>query len=319
MFLFFIQIIILATIKINAISYCSGGFKASTNGSASICLSDANNQSRLADELECIFPFYSNNDKLYSTCALNNAGKYWCSLTRNYTNLFATCQSKCPLIAQKMMQKSGFTHSLCQEPPNNYVKPFAPNQTEIKLILNLHNQARSQVGYPNAINMRQVYWDISLASTAQAWVEYLAASAKFEHDCNLCRSPLNNQSLTNKVGQNLFAYSGIKSRNYLWKSTINGWFGEKKNFVYANNTMENFDKFGHYLQIEWAFTSRIGCGFAQINGTNFYLACNYADGVSNIQRPYKNGTSCSACPNQCVDNLCTCNKYCQNHGIIFKK
>ncbi len=94
---------------------------------------------------------------------------------------------------------------------------------------------------------------------------------------------------------------------------------KKKNFVYANNTMENFDKFGHYLQIEWAFTSRIGCGFAQINGTNFYLACNYADGVSNIQRPYKNGTSCSACPNQCVDNLCTCNKYCQNHGIIFKK
>lgn len=62
--------------------------------------------------------------------------------------------------------------------------------------------------------------------------------------------------------------------------------------------------------------SRIGCAAAQKG--NFYLAvCNYAQlQVSQIY-PYvagKPGTQCS--PQNFTNNLCRCNKLCQNYGVL---
>jgi hypothetical protein len=254
-------------------------------------------------------------------------GYYWCSLTRNYTNLFAKCQSNCPLLAQKLVKGQNVTHTSCLVIPNNpSIKALSPDQTQINLILNMHNLIRSSVGYgnttkiyPNATNMRQVYWDISLANLAQVWVQYLAATNTFDHDCNSCRLLSNNVSIS--VGQNLYFSENVAydTVNIWIQSILNGWYGEKSNFVYGatyGSLTGNFGEVGHYTQMVTASVSRIGCGMAQAN-SKLYVACNYANGQSNPSMPYKNGTSCSQCgSNQCVNNLCTCNKYCQNYGII---
>jgi len=254
-------------------------------------------------------------------------GYYWCSLTRNYTNLFAKCQSNCPLLAQKLVKGQNVTHTSCLVIPNNpSIKALSPDQTQINLILNMHNLIRSSVGYgnttkiyPNATNMRQVYWDISLANLAQVWVQYLAATNTFDHDCNSCRLLSNNVSIS--VGQNLYFSENVAydTVNIWIQSILNGWYGEKSNFEYGatyGSLTGNFGEVGHYTQMVTASVSRIGCGMAQAN-SKLYVACNYANGQSNPSMPYKNGTSCSQCgSNQCVNNLCTCNKYCQNYGII---
>jgi hypothetical protein len=313
------------------ISYCSGGFIAGTNGAVSTCKSDAYNKTRQANELDCIFPFYANNI-LYPSCTMNIKGYYWCSLTRNFTNLFAKCQSNCPLLAQKLVKGQNATHDSCLVIPSNLdIKALPPDQTQIKYILSLHNQIRSNASYkytfantttiyPSATNMRQVYWDISLASLAQVWVEYLAATKTFDHDCNSCRLLLNNQSIL--IGQNLFA---VEYLDYdvvtVWDwAILKGWYNEKPNFLYGapyGSTTGNFDTVGHYTQLVTSGVSRIGCGVAQINSI-LYIGCNYANGQTNPSMPYINGTSCSQCgSSQCVNNLCTCNKFCQNYGIIL--
>jgi hypothetical protein len=169
--------------------------------------------------------------------------------------------------------------------------------------------------------MRQVYWDISLASLAQVWVEFLAATKTFDHDCNSCRLLLNNQSIS--VGQNLYAVENLAYDTVTiwdWAILTKGWYGEKYNFLYGasyGSTTGNFDTVGHYTQLVTAGVSRIGCGVAQINSI-LYIGCNYANGQINPSKPYINGTSCSQCgSSQCVNNLCICNKFCQNYGKIL--
>lgn len=75
-------------------------------------------------------------------------------------------------------------------------------------------------------------------------------------------------------------------------------------------------KVGHYTQIITEDSVRVGCGAAVLDKVA-YVFCNYASAQADYIRPYENGTSCSMCSKEnCKDNICTCNKFCQNHGIL---
>ena len=73
---------------------------------------------------------------------------------------------------------------------------------------------------------------------------------------------------------------------------------------------------GHYTQIITAESTRVGCGAALLDKIA-YVFCNYANAQTDYVWPYANGTACSLCSKKnCKQNLCNCNKLCQNFGVL---
>lgn len=121
-------------------------------------------------------------------------------------------------------------------------------------ILAHHNKVRADVG------VAPLRWDDKLAAYAQEWAEHLAAkSCRMQH-----RQP-------NAYGENLF--QGTAGR-YSAIDAAKGWESEKKDYRGEPLTPKNFAPVGHYTQMVWRDTKRVGCGEALCNGT-LIVACNY--------------------------------------------
>jgi hypothetical protein len=74
---------------------------------------------------------------------------------------------------------------------------------------------------------------------------------------------------------------------------------------------------GHFTQIIHSESTHVGCGAAIFDSKIIFAFCNYAIAQSDFIRPYKNGTVCSMCSkSNCKNNLCNCNKICQNYGVL---
>ena len=62
---------------------------------------------------------------------------------------------------------------------------------------------------------------------------------------------------------------------------------------------------GHYTQMVWASTYKIGCGYAAYRKRNFvkkFIVCNYGDAGNLLNAPmYQVGRPCSKCP----ANICS--------------
>jgi hypothetical protein len=66
---------------------------------------------------------------------------------------------------------------------------------------------------------------------------------------------------------------------------------------------------GHYTQVVWADTYKVGCGFTAFRGSNGWYSklyvCNYGPGGNIIGGTmYKKGTACSQCSSTCDNGLC---------------
>jgi uncharacterized protein YkwD len=136
-------------------------------------------------------------------------------------------------------------------------------------ILRLHNEYRAEVGTP------ALTWDGSLADSAQGWADVTAPLG------HLCHDPgANNQG--ENLADNQSAVAGVQS-----------WYGEKSKYVAnpgpVNSRTNNWWAWGHYSQMVWRTTERIGCGAApstQFSG-NVVLACRYSPpGNFEGQTPY---------------------------------
>ncbi|XP_046655340.1 uncharacterized protein LOC124348961 isoform X2 [Daphnia pulicaria] len=174
-----------------------------------------------------------------------------------------------------------------------------------QVILDAHNALRSIVAsgqesrgrpgpQPQASNMQIMTWDEELATVAQR----LAEQCLFEHDCNECR-----KVGRFPVGQNLAVeWTTGPPLPINWKTQVTRWYEEVQEF--PNTSARKFEfsvVTGHYSQIIWADTNRVGCGFTSYrdNGTletNLYV-CNYGPAGNFIGLPsYKVGAPCSQCP-----------------------
>jgi hypothetical protein len=57
--------------------------------------------------------------------------------------------------------------------------------------------------------------------------------------------------------------------------------------------------------------------FCYTKANQFFVYCNYVGGQTKYEKPYELGKPCSKCPNsKCVNNLCHCDKACQNGGTL---
>ena len=117
--------------------------------------------------------------------------------------------------------------------------------------------------------------DDSVNSTAQSWAEYLAANALFQHSSATQR---------NNAGENLYvSYTTASSiaADTLANQGVTSWYNEVSAYNYATPGFSS--QTGHFTQVVWKNSTKLGCGAAKgvktINGTQynaFYLVCQYA-------------------------------------------
>ena len=116
-----------------------------------------------------------------------------------------------------------------------------------------HNAWRAHYGSPALV------WDDNLAVYAGAWATQLANTNTFEHRPN------------NTYGENIWTgTAGWFPITDVTKS----WSDEVKDYNIATNTCSAGAVCGHFTQVVWYTTRRIGCGKATGGGQD-YVVCNY--------------------------------------------
>ncbi|XP_067301642.1 peptidase inhibitor 15 [Pseudorasbora parva] len=164
-------------------------------------------------------------------------------------------------------------------------------------IVDMHNELRSQV-QPSAAFMQKVAWDETLRLVAEAY----AAKCIWDHNPDL-------ESLT--LGENLFVSTG----SFNATKAVLDWFEENVDYDYENKYCPEDKMCGHYTQMVWANSNRIGCASHicdTLEGLDFekatILVCNYyPQGNFEGENPYKAGDPCSDCPENlpvCEKNIC---------------
>ncbi|NJM50130.1 MAG: SCP-like extracellular [Sphingomonadales bacterium] len=128
-------------------------------------------------------------------------------------------------------------------------------------MLKAHNDARAEVGLP------AVEWDAGLSAEALAYAQQLVANGRFEHSSGASRP---NQ------GENLWAGT---AGAFSFAQMAAGWVDEKRFFVAGIfpdvSSTGRWQDVGHYTQIIWRGTTKIGCGIASNNARDV-LVCRYS-------------------------------------------
>ncbi|XP_043861360.1 peptidase inhibitor 16 [Dromiciops gliroides] len=166
---------------------------------------------------------------------------------------------------------------------------------EKQMVVEFHNLYRSQVS-PPATNMKNMQWDEDLAAFAKAY----ASKCVWGHNKDRGRR-----------GENLFA---ITEGEMDLQLAVEQWYNEHEHYNLSNATCAEGQMCGHYTQVVWANSERIGCGsqFCEklegVMETNIHiLVCNYEPpGNVKGQKPYKEGPQCSQCQEgyECKNQLC---------------
>nr|XP_012606494.1 GLIPR1-like protein 1 [Microcebus murinus] len=174
-----------------------------------------------------------------------------------------------------------------------------PSITDRKFIdetVTTHNKWRSQVN-PPAADMKYMSWDASLAEVALAW----AKKCKFKHDPCLNR-PNGCVKRFKFVGQNIWL-GGLKG--FTARTAINSWHKEVANYNFNNRSCTKVC--GHYTQVVWAKSYKVGCAVENCPTLRALFVCNYGPAGNYLNsRPYTTGEPCSLCTKEekCVEKLC---------------
>jgi len=139
-------------------------------------------------------------------------------------------------------------------------------------LLAAHNVERASLGVP------ALGWDPRLAADARIWAEELAATGRFEHSADEPGQPLQ--------GENLWAGT---PRAFSPEAMVALWRAERTDYrpgIFPNNSRSgDVEKVGHYTQLIWRNSRRVGCASA-VGRNEEFLVCRYSE-AGNItgQRP----------------------------------
>lgn len=146
-------------------------------------------------------------------------------------------------------------------------------------VMHEHNAAR------NAVGVGPLYWSEELSGYAQDWADRLAATSCEIHH----RADMGHQDGKN-YGENL-AGQGISGAemNLDLAQGVRDWVSEKK-FFHDKPLGADWHPAGHYTQVVWRDTRRVGCGLALCRKGEWQwrlLVCNY-DPPGNVmgRKPY---------------------------------
>ena len=141
----------------------------------------------------------------------------------------------------------------------------------------LHNQVRAMV--QTATPLPPLEWDNALAATAAAWIA----------TCTDTKNPIglldHNAGRSNGhpfyVGENIYASGGTATP----ADAVPTWAAEQADFTYPTGCT---GVCGHYTQIVWRSTLKVGCAVGTCNGLRFpsTIVCNYGPGGNSGGAPY---------------------------------
>lgn len=139
----------------------------------------------------------------------------------------------------------------------------SPDRAFVAPLMAGHHAERAAVGLPDMV------WDETLAADARRWARELARTGSFEHEDEVSDDP-------DVQGENL--WMGTRGA---WSPTemVASWAEEKRDFragvfPYVSRT-GNLEDVGHYTQMVWRDTGRVGCAIASDRRMD-YLVCRYA-------------------------------------------
>jgi len=232
---------------------------------------------------------------------------------------FASVQAGC----DRKYSSVSAGHTACK-PYNTALSQRGVPKAQQNEIVDLHNELRGDLkkyNQPEATNMMKIYWDDEIAMIAQRQAD----SCVYKHDDNHERSIPGRLTL----GQNIALGHGN------WRDVILDWHYEYNVYDYWTNSKKGstyVDRYknrvaaqiGHYTQIVWATTARIGCGYAKCGaGVGNHYVCNYGPAGNGPHKrgvtPYKTGGKTAAdCPNTKKNGVCDCgkDKLCLNLGTL---
>jgi uncharacterized protein YkwD len=128
-----------------------------------------------------------------------------------------------------------------------------------------HDEARAAVG------VAPMEWSTALGRYAQEWANSLAAN-----NCQLAHRP------NSSYGENLYwTNTGVTAQQ-----VVAAWTMESSHYDAATNTCSDGNVCGHYTQVVWANTLKLGCGMASCGSQQVWV-CNYDPrGNTMGQKPY---------------------------------
>jgi hypothetical protein len=147
-------------------------------------------------------------------------------------------------------------------PLPRFVTPHAIKQAGVaQRLLAAHNFERRAMG------VQPLTWDPALAGGAAAYARQLAATGTFQHS---------DRRFRRGIGENLWTGTrGAFSPEWM----IGNWASEKR--WYQAGTFPNvsrtgrWNQVGHYTQIIWRGTTKVGCAIATARGRDV-LVCRYS-------------------------------------------
>lgn len=134
--------------------------------------------------------------------------------------------------------------------------------TDKEKALEIHNIERA------SLKLKSLEWSSKLERDAQKYADYLAKKEKFRHS-----NELNNLN----QGENLFKLEGdFNLKDYLSEASFS-WLSEKKNYVYAKigDNKNILSKVGHYTQMIWHNTTKIGIAYSISKSGDVYVVARY--------------------------------------------
>ncbi|KAK7291897.1 hypothetical protein RIF29_07435 [Crotalaria pallida] len=123
-----------------------------------------------------------------------------------------------------------------------------------------------------AVGQRPLVWDSKLANYAQWYANQRREDCALEHS-------------NGPYGENIFWGSGFG-----WKpaQAVSAWVEERQWYNYWHNSCAYGQMCGHYTQIVWGSTTKVGCASVTCTGgKGVFMTCNY-DPPGNYygERPY---------------------------------
>ncbi|XP_052192149.1 pathogenesis-related protein 1A-like [Diospyros lotus] len=148
----------------------------------------------------------------------------------------------------------GFHPSHAQSSPQDY--------------LDAHNAARSEVG------VEPMVWDDTVAAYAESYASQRSG------DCALIHST------DSPYGENIAVSNADE---FTAVEAVNLWVKEKAYYDYGSNSCAEGQTCGHYTQVVWRNSVRLGCARVQCSAGEWewFIICSY-DPAGNVsgERPY---------------------------------
>ncbi len=121
-------------------------------------------------------------------------------------------------------------------------------------IVAAHNKWRAEVG------VGKLSYSTELEASAQAWAD----SLKQTNHCQMRHSKPDG-----RYGENLYWASAViwsdgrrEQQKVTAAKAVDAWGGEKQDYDYADNSCASGKMCGHYTQMVWKTSEKVGCAYA---------------------------------------------------------